>query len=317
MLRSPVRCVLGSQPQKCRQSENDPVSMQDSQAFGGSWTEEKLNRLKEYLDAYITALKKQPFERIYIDAFAGTGYRNLAESGSPDGALFTELAEDEPQRFLDGSVRIALKIKPPFDKYIFIELSSTRFAELGEVKEQFPQLAPRIQPVKGDCNRHLQKLCKTVDWSRHRAVVFLDPFGMQVDWATIESVARTQAIDTWILFPLGAVNRMLTRNRDIPQKWRARLDRVFGTNEWFQQFYVQKASRTLWGKSQQIEKTANFEQIADYCVQRLQSVFAGVANNPLQLCNSKGVPLFLLCFAAGNPRGAPIALRIAQHILGG
>ena len=41
--------------------------------FGGSWTQEKLNILRGYLDAYTTALKDQPFKLIYIDAFAGSG----------------------------------------------------------------------------------------------------------------------------------------------------------------------------------------------------------------------------------------------------
>ena len=45
------------------------------QLFGGRWTEEKLEILRKYLQAYNTALKNQPFKRVYIDAFAGTGYR--------------------------------------------------------------------------------------------------------------------------------------------------------------------------------------------------------------------------------------------------
>jgi hypothetical protein len=44
-------------------------------------------------------------------------------------------------------------------------------------------------------------------------------------------------------------------------------------------------------------------------------VFKGVANNPLPLYNSKNNPLYLLCFAAGNPKGAPTAVKIAQDIL--
>lgn len=48
---------------------------------------------------------------------------------------------------------------------------------------------------------------------RRRAVVFLDPFGMQVEWRTIERIGQTKAIDLWILFPLGvAVNRFLTKD---------------------------------------------------------------------------------------------------------
>jgi three-Cys-motif partner protein len=42
--------------------------------WGGEWTKDKLERLRNYLRAYTTALKNQPFELIYIDVFAGTGY---------------------------------------------------------------------------------------------------------------------------------------------------------------------------------------------------------------------------------------------------
>ena len=37
--------------------------------------------------------------------------------------------------------------------------------------------------------------------------------------------------------------------------------------------------------------------------------------NPLRLRNSKNVPLYLLCFAVGNPKGAPTAVNIAEDIL--
>jgi hypothetical protein len=42
-----------------------------------------------------------------------------------------------------------------------------------------------------------------------------------------------------------------------------------------------------------------------------------VAESPLSLQNSKGTPIYSLCFAAGNPKGAPTAVKIAQDILRG
>lgn len=42
-------------------------------SFGGDWTERKLAIVREYLGRYTLALKDQPFELWYIDAFAGTG----------------------------------------------------------------------------------------------------------------------------------------------------------------------------------------------------------------------------------------------------
>jgi RHS repeat-associated protein len=44
-------------------------------------------------------------------------------------------------------------------------------------------------------------------------------------------------------------------------------------------------------------------------------VFAEVAPRPMPLRNSRGSPMYALCFAAGNPKGAPIAVKIANHLL--
>ena len=50
-------------------------------------------------------------------------------------------------------------------------------------------------------------------------------------------------------------------------------------------------------------------------MERLKSIFPGVADHPLVLRNSTGCPLYLFCFAAANERGARVALRIANDIL--
>ena len=83
------------------------------QMFGGDWTQQKLEVLKQYLHAYKQALKKQPFELYYIDAFAGTGYRETKEESDQQGLLFPDLAEDEPQQLLKGSTAMALEGSPP------------------------------------------------------------------------------------------------------------------------------------------------------------------------------------------------------------
>ena len=62
--------------------------------------------------------------------------------------------------------------------------------------------------------------------------MFLDPYGMQVRWDTIEAIAETKAIDLWLLFPLGvAVNRMLKNDGNINESWAEKLDIIFGTRD--------------------------------------------------------------------------------------
>jgi three-Cys-motif partner protein len=288
--------------------------------FGGDWTTEKLERVRKYLTAYSQIFhvnqKAQKLFPIYVDAFAGTGYHSMAQGDPHYGSIFSGLLEPENVRFLKGSARIALEVYPPFKKYIFIDLRPERCQELEKLKTEFPQHAGKIQIEIANANTYLLWWCRNTDWRMNRAVVFLDPYGMQVEWPVIEAIAKTQAIDLWILFPLGvAVNRLLTKSGPPQDKWAQALTRIFGTDEWRDVFYPSRKVLTLFGEEEQQVKQADFGSIGRFFVERLKTVFTAVAENPLPLMNSKNNPLYLLCFASGNPVGAKTAVRIAQDIL--
>jgi three-Cys-motif partner protein len=285
------------------------------QPFGGRWTAEKLAKVRAYLEAYVTALKNQPFERYYIDAFAGTGYCGKESQLQPNEVLATELAEKNTQAFLKGSARIALEVEPGFDKYVFIDRDPNNCAELDRLKYEFPGRSGKITVLNEDANICLKRLLDG-EWRNRRAVLFLDPYGMQVEWNTVRAIAATQAVDMWYLFPLTAVNRMLPRDADISPAWKAKLTMLFGDEDWEKAFYEQRTEPTLFGPEEITEKTATFDAIEQYLLARLATEFAGVAHNPWLLRDEVGRPLFLLCFAAANPRGKAVALRIAEHILG-
>lgn len=63
------------------------------------------------------------------------------------------------------------------------------------------------------------------------------------------------------------------------------------------------------------DANAEIQRIGAYFLKRLSTVFAGVVEQPGVLRNSSNNPLYLLCFAVGNERGKPIAIRIAKHLL--
>lgn len=282
-----------------------------SHRFGGAWTDEKLRVLAGYLSAYTTALQNTSLSKGYIDAFAGSGYRD-SQAGT---SLFPDLADQESQALLDGSARIALKTEPKFDGFVFIESHRGRRTELEALRTEFPDLQERIQIRGGDANTQLQEICQ-LPWKRRRAVLFLDPYGMQVEWNTIAAVAATKAIDMWLLFPLGiGVNRLLTRSGEIPPAWQERLNLLLGTEDWYDDFYRLETHTNLFGDDVSRVVRASVETIGRYFNDRLQSVFSAVAPKPRVLRNSRGSPLYLLCFAAGNEKGAPIAVRIAQSQL--
>lgn len=281
--------------------------------FGGDWTRTKLDILGKYLQAYTTALQNQPFKTAYIDAFAGTGYRLPSRDEGLDSPLFP-LWDDAPQQLLDGSASVALKTAPPFDRYIFIERHRERSSELRRLRDDFPHLEGRIDIKREEANELIRRLCEK-DWSSRRAVLFMDPYGMQVEWTTIEAIARTEAIDLWVLFPLGvAVNRLLTRSGKIPDGWRKRLDLLLGKG-WEDALYSVEKEPTLFDDETTHVVKATTATIGRYFNDRLQTVFPGVSPVPRVLVNSARCPLYLLCFAAGSPSGAPIAVRIANHLL--
>lgn len=89
---------------------------------------------------------------------------------------------------------------------------------------------------------------------------------------------------------------------------------IYGEEGWRDVFYS-KQDTNLFGDEQTEKVPKVFDTLSDYVTKRLKTIFAGTHEKPLVLRNSTGAPLFLLCFASGNPRGAKIATRIASYII--
>jgi three-Cys-motif partner protein len=149
-------------------------------AFGGAHSREKLDKLEAYLKAYLDVFKNQSwFHTIYFDAFAGTGEIPTATTG-PLLPL-----DDGGKAFIVGSARRALRLKTSFNEYIFVEKRRGNAKGLERLKAEYPDKADRIKILKEDANSALQSFCALRDSTKCRAVVFLDPFGNQVNWATV------------------------------------------------------------------------------------------------------------------------------------
>ena len=286
--------------------------------FGGAWTQQKLEALSKYLRAYTRIFKVNTRARFYsityVDAFAGTGSLQIPELAS-SGVLIPDLQKKEVE-IRKGSAQRALEVEPAFDKYVFIEKNAQKCAELRKIAARVP--SRNVQVIHDDANNAILQWCRSLDYWRERAVVFLDPFGAQVRWATISALAKTRAVDLWILFPYSAINRMLIRDRKPPKKWSDLLDTVLGTHDWENAFYSTTTIPSLFDSAEQIEtvrKSVDFRNIAAFIRERLAGEFEALSD-PLPLYNSTGSLLFLLFFAAGNERSAKTGLKIAPNIIG-
>jgi len=279
------------------------TSEESAQSFGGPWTQDKLRILGEYLALYTTALKQQGFVLHYVDAFAGSG------------AVDTR-ADLEGRELLSGSPPLALRITDkPFDHLVFIDSDALNAESLQRLIVDRAETR-RAESVHADANDYIPWFCSQLK-PFDRAVVFLDPFGTQVEWPTVEAIARSRKCDALILVPVSTVRRLLPRKgvvRSLGNE--ARLASVFGDDSWRRlQRPAQQQRLDLFGDGPDLETASGIDEIVEAYMTRLRIVFAGVAPNPKVLRNSNNAALYVLMFAASNPRGASLAIRLADHIL--
>lgn len=289
--------------------------------FGGAHTDDKLERLKSYLTAFSVALRNQGFVRVYIDAFAGSGGRAEVVPALP---LFGPEHAEPQVVTVPGSARIALEIDPPFDMLVLIEADKERYEALDDLKREYPTRT--IHCYQGDANAAVRSLCELLPWKTTKAgskglrgVLFLDPYGMEVDWTTVEAVAKTEAIDVWYFFPLMGLYRQAARAEVAltPDKVN-RLTRILGTDAWREAWYgTPQGPTTLFDDPSSIVRIADVNAIEAFVKARLESVFKGAVLSPLRIYNERGHPLASLFFAVSNPspKAVGLATKIARHVL--
>jgi three-Cys-motif partner protein len=284
--------------------------------FGGVWTEIKLKALTEYLDFYQKALRNMPFETWYIDAFAGTGDRH---SELQRGGIFEGAPIEQLDIILDGSARKALQVEPPFDHYWFTEQHRGRASVLKALRHEFG-LDVRVQI--SDANAALQELFRTEPWcggpasGRQRGVVFLDPYGMSVDWETLEVLAGTKRVDVWYLFPRKAVVQQLAHDiRGVDANKRRKLAQIFGSDDWEREFYEQ---RPLQGSlfdapTSDVRRVATPVQISAFARKKLGTLFCYVSE-PLPLLVN-GRDFFELYCLSNNAAAVHLIRKGVEHVM--
>lgn len=277
--------------------------------WGGAWTEEKLDRVEKYLIAFQRALSKQKFDLVYIDAFCGRG--EVAIRGGEELPLL-----NEARKFSIGSARRALSLSTPFERYHFIDASEQAMSELNDwITQLHPQLVDRVFFHIGDVNEQLPVALAKLSRKSERGVLFLDPFGMQVDWDTMREVAES-VLDLWYLVPTMALNRMISGTGKMPNSWEQKLDTFLGTKTWRERWYEKDNQGNLFLEEPDlVRRTASIERIESDFIARLKFLFQ-MAPNKLRLKDGNNI-LFTLVFGCSNPspKAFGLALKIANHLL--
>lgn len=264
--------------------------------FGGSWTEAKMEIIVSYARAYLVIMNKQPWAKtLYFDGFAGSG---LIDSGGKN-----DLKKGTALRILDIT-------KPrPFDIYYFVELNDEYKKELEKnINKNY--FGKNIHVVKEDCNKKLVDMASFLkQYTNYRALAFIDPYGMTINWRSIESL-KSLGVDLWILVPTGlGVNRLLKRNGEISQPWLSKLEIFLGLsqNEIKTHFYKARVQNTLFGPETTVEKEADaISKIGELYKRKLNSVFDYVSDSFI-MRNKNNAIMYHFMMATNSPAGLTIA----------
>jgi three-Cys-motif partner protein len=232
-----------------------------------------------------------------------------------EGSELLEIPIVESVEIRRGSAQIALDTSPPFDFVVFIEQNAHYVSELHDMAAR--HLQRKISVVPDDDNSALKSLVANNTWQDKRAVVFLDPYGMEVEWSTLEAIASTKAIDVWFLFPLAGLFRQATRKlTDIDPSKRTALVRMFGDDAWEEELYPELEDDDLFGNPLERRRLADVRGLEDYARKRLKTIFAEVFD-ALPLPVNERPQRFSLFLCVSNPNHAAIGLasRIAKNLL--
>lgn len=278
----------------------------------GRWSEEKLDLLAKYIKAYSVIMNNQKTtnnptgqawlrEYFYVDAFAGS---------------VRPIAKEDERRYINGSPIRALETKPRFDRYWFIDISPQRIARLERLRAEFPECAIEIR--QGNCNEVLRNeiIPLIPQFSRRRAFIFLDPYGLQVDWETVRLLAGTEACDIFVNFSVMGVTRLLPREQKPHPDAVEQLSKVMGNTNWIDAIYKERSGTQLdlFGnleESLEYREPIRAQALAELYAEQLGVLFAHVSK-PVLMKNSSNAALYSLCLASHKKVAVDITNSLKQ-----
>ncbi len=256
----------------------------------------------DYAKAYLVIMNKYPqFQILYLDGFAGSG--DIFRDDGTD----IEIVKGTAVRILE------LDNPKGFDRYYFVEKNEKNKVELEKIINQ-NFATKNFNVVNADCNEKLLSMASFLKKNRnYRVLAFVDPYGMSVNWSSIEAL-KGLGIDLWILVPTGiGVNRLLKKDYNITEGWLLKLEMFLGLPraEILDHFYKRTSTFTLFGEETLLKKEKDaIEKAGSLYRKRLNEIFHFVSE-PFKMMNSTGTIMYHFMMASNNKT----ALKIANDII--
>lgn len=268
------------------QPEANGLLMQQSK----SWSTIKLDYLTRYLERFIVAMRGKKWRAIhYIDLFAGPGKNQINES-------------DE---IVIGSPLIALTQKRPFDRYFFSDIVVDNITALDQ-RCTASQQYKKVKCSVGDANEQVNTIKARIDqidrkfisggnsWSSLN-IAFLDPFGLELKWSTVETLAQVKFMDLIIYYSQMGITREASKEIDKPVP--TVIDEFFGGTEW----------RAIYCEYQKHDEMFYHRKLLDLYKGKLEEfgyvIREADTDEPLIRSAKRRAPLYRLLFASKHKLG--------------
>lgn len=254
------------------------------------WSEAKLGILGQYLEAFATASKKAS-ERVYLDLFAGS-FENKRRDG--EGCF-------------PGSSQIAFNIEPAFTSLALFEKSDNKVKSLrSSIRATEYHKDRNWEVFSGDCNITIDEGLKLLGNRWAPSFAFLDPCGLQVNWATLEKLASWKGegkkkIELLILFPEPALPRVIGAEIAKGKNSVELVNKVYGTEDWVS-IYQRRHNGSLNANCMRKELINLYRSRLETVLQYKKTRAIGIKD--------KNKPIYTLIFATDHTVG----YRIMEHI---
>lgn len=257
----------------------------------GRWSELKLEIIEKYGAAYTTAFsdRGKRLEKYYIDAFSGAGVHLSKETG----------------RQIEGSPARALRVRPAFDHFYFIDLNPEKTAYLKSLCADRKD----VDVITDDASIYLtQKLLPNIRYDKfNRALCLLDPYGLHLDWEVMRQAGQSRAVDVFLNFPVMDMNcNAIWRSPEsAPQEGIERMTRFWGDETWKQVAYADSLQYEFFSAPGRVKQ--DNDAIVAAFRERLKRV-AGFSfvPEPLPMKNSNNAVVYYLFLASPKPVGENI-----------
>lgn len=186
------------------------------------------------------------------------------------------------------------------------------------VDNEFSHLRDRVLITDFDANSMLLDFCRRTNWRSTRAVVFIDPFGLQIKYQTLEELAKTKAIDLWYLVPVFAMYRQVRGDGAVLEDGGRRIDEAFGSDAWRTVVAIEEeGQQDLFGDSKLTSKRAvDIKWFESWAMERMKIAFEGRVVEQVLPLGRNGLHEFSLMFAWANPsEKAKLAAKLARAVL--